>query len=85
MGLKQAVRLTSALEGGVVGEGTTEAGSLQSHAGVLALPHQSPVQLDQQALVQIPGAAVHHLAQGHLHIVCPRHLGHMQVQPHIVV
>ena len=68
-----------------MGEGPDRAGALQGPAGVLALSDQSPVELDQQALVQVPGAAVHHLAQRHLQVVCPRHFGHMKVHRQVVV
>ena len=70
---------TCALKSGMVGESSQRACTHQASASTLALPHQSPVQLHQQTLMQIACATVHHLAQWHLQIVLILRAWSMQV------
>jgi len=78
-------RLTCAFKGRVMGKGPQGTGSLQRHATTLALGRQSSVQLDQQALVQIARAALHHLAQWHLQVICILCPWRLQVHCSVVV
>ena len=68
-----------------MGESTQGARPFQDSAATLALPHQCPVQLHQQALVQVPGAAVHHFAQRDLNVVLILRSRRMQVHRVVVV
>ena len=68
-----------------MGKGAKGADSLQSHATPLALPGQSPVQLDQQTLMQVTRAALHHFAQRHLKVICILRPWGSQVHRHVVV
>ena len=76
---------TCAFKGRVVGKRPDRAGALQGSAGVFALSYQGSVELNQQALVQIPGTTVHHLAQGHLQVIGPGHSGDVQVHRQVVM
>lgn len=77
--------LTCAFKGRMMGKGSQGTGSLQRHATTLALGRQSSVQLDQQALMQVARAALHHLAQWHLQVVCILCPWRLQVHRCIVV